>query len=148
AFVKRAAEATGREAPRVAEAALQRLRRHIWPGNIRELRNVVERAVVLSQGRGVIEADDIAFDAFGAAPEPVQPAIVQPTAPTAPPVGGSFALPGLSDEGSPDEERLRIQEAIAACNGNQTEAARKLGISRRTLVYRLTAYGLTRPRKT
>jgi len=47
----------------------------------------------------------------------------------------------------PADERQRIIDALDRCGGNQKEAAKVLGISRRTLVYRLDAYGLPRPRK-
>jgi DNA-binding NtrC family response regulator len=49
--------------------------------------------------------------------------------------------------GPPSEEYLRIVQALQECAGNQTKAARFLGMSRRTLVNRLTMYGITRPRK-
>ena len=50
-------------------------------------------------------------------------------------------------KGGDQAERQRIVAALAACAGNQTQAARRLGISRRTLIYRLDEYGLPRPQK-
>ena len=52
-----------------------------------------------------------------------------------------------SSRKSSDDERQRVLDALAQCAGNQTEAAKVLGISRRTLVSRLDAYGIARPRK-
>jgi len=61
------------------------------------------------------------------------------------------AVPGIDLEGlvrNTDQERARIVDVLRMCHGNQTKAAEVLGISRRTLVSRLTEYDLPRPRKT
>ena len=52
-----------------------------------------------------------------------------------------------ADAGAAEAEKRRIEEALAACGGNQSRAAKLLGIARSTLVLRLEAYGITRPRK-
>lgn len=97
-----------------------------WPGNIRELRNVIERAAVFATSH-LITPEDLAIHE-GAAGE--GPRSVAPLA------GALSAL-----------ERERIIQALDETSGNQTHAARALGISRRALISRIEQYGLPRPRK-
>ena len=109
------------------------LRRYAWPGNVRELRNTIERAVVLCDG-AVIDVADL--------PDSVREtrAIAEVTAPT-------FTLDGQRDvrDHIADLERTAIAAALEASGGNQTEAAKQLGISRRTLIYRMEKHGLKPP---
>jgi two-component system, NtrC family, response regulator AtoC len=122
-FAVEAAERAGRPTPRFDPEALALLRGYDWPGNIRELRNTVERAVFL-QTAGVVETEHLPVDRMRATvhvPPPAEP---------------------LAD---PEAERIRA--ALERCAGSQTLAARELGISLRTLVNRLNRYGLPRPRK-
>ncbi|MCU0564074.1 MAG: sigma-54 dependent transcriptional regulator [Desulfobacterales bacterium] len=102
--------------------AMDRLTRRDWPGNVRELMNAVERAVVLARADYLTEAD---FPAIGPAP-----------AAGAPPAAGGAGLP-LSEV-----ERAVILETLAAAGGNKSEAARRLGVTRRTLHKKLKAYGV------
>lgn len=102
-----------------AEAALLR---HTWPGNIRELRNVVERAIVLAEG----DAIDVHHLLLGQESNP----------------GGASLEAKVADY-----ERAQIVEALDREDGNQTRAAAALGMSRRTLINRIEAYGIARPRK-
>ncbi len=122
--------------PHLSSSAVDWLRGHAWPGNLRELRNLVERAVLLGRGPLIL-------------PEhlPLGPMASNHVA--APPAAASSAPPSPSTLAPPllDDERERITAALEACAGNQTRAAQMLGISRRTLVYRLDLYGLARPRK-
>jgi DNA-binding NtrC family response regulator len=147
AFVEQACERSRRRVvPRIAPRVMELLRRHTWPGNIRELRNVMERAVLLTTG------DEIALDSFptsmmGAAlssPPPAEPKEPpfdpEETAQVSAVKLDAVMLPG-------GDERARIVAALKACNGNQTQAAKVLGISRRTLVSRLAQYDLPRPRR-
>ncbi len=120
-FIEQAAARSGTPAPSLSAAALSRLEGHRWPGNIRELRNVVERAVVLC-GDGPIE------------PEHLFPSEL---------VGG--LTPGADD--GPQDERSRIMAALAECAGNQTRAAKLLGISRKTLGVKMDNYSIARPQK-
>jgi two-component system response regulator FlrC len=108
-----------RRAVEVSAAAWERLRRHRWPGNVRELRNTVERALVLADGP-VLEPQHLQLDT--------------PTS-VAPADGGG--APTLREM-----ERRAILEALEATGGNRKAAAERLGISLRTLQYRLKEYGL------
>ncbi len=121
-FIEEAAERSGVDAPSLSSDALSRLEAHPWPGNIRELRNVIERAVVLC-GDGAIESEHLF-------PEHL--------------VGGP---PGDTGGAGPDDERTRIVQALHECAGNQTRAAKLLGISRKTLGVKMDAYGIARPQK-
>jgi transcriptional regulator with GAF, ATPase, and Fis domain len=113
----------------IGEDAFARLEAHAWPGNVRELKKVIERAIVLAAG-GAITAEHIVLRG---APSPSAPSI-------------SAAPAALKNERD-RAEIAAIREALAACNGNQTRAAEKLGIARRTLIEKLDRYGLPRPRK-
>jgi transcriptional regulator with PAS, ATPase and Fis domain len=114
----------------LSPSALRAVKAHPWPGNVRELRNVIERAVVLSGGAAVINAEHLVL---------VSPRSSESSTPT-------IARSGLRDHLS-QVERARIEQALREASGNQSRAASLLGISRRTLIERLDAYGLPRPRK-
>jgi two-component system, NtrC family, response regulator AtoC len=124
----------------LAPAALERLRRHAWPGNVRELRNVVECAVLRATG-GTIEAADLPPD-LDDAPEPPIPERT-PLQPVPAPADNATAVPLNETQRS---ERERIVRALSACHGNQTRAAELLTMPRRTLVAKLSAYEIPRPR--
>jgi transcriptional regulator with GAF, ATPase, and Fis domain len=109
----------------IERAALGRLARHRWPGNVRELRNILDRAIMLAESTRLGLAD---IEQSLAA----EPMSRTPTSTPAP---------------SGDPDRDRILAALDACGGNQTMAAESLGMSRRALVYRLQAWGLTKPRR-
>jgi len=110
----------GRRRDSLGPAALRKLMTYNWPGNIRELRNVLERATIL-RPEGTIEADDILL--------------------------GEGAVPGASSP-SPatlnlaEVEKHVILEALARASGNKSEAARLLGITRRALYGRMEKLGL------
>jgi transcriptional regulator with AAA-type ATPase domain len=115
-----------------SEEVTSALLRYQWPGNIRELRNVIERAAVLAQG-GPIRPEHIGAElrSQGSADATL---------------AGQSHLPPLRSE-IETVERQRILDALSLCSGNQTRAAKLLGISRRTLINRLDAYRIPRPRK-
>lgn len=102
---------------------LARLEGHTWKGNIRELRNVLERAVILSDGPR-LEVSDLPLELQ-----------LGPAAHT----DGSAALPILS---LAHAERLHIQKILLHTGGNKTEAARLLGIGLSTLYRKIEEYGL------
>jgi DNA-binding NtrC family response regulator len=145
-FVASAAGPIGR-AFVFTEEAKQWLSTHDWPGNIRELRNACERAVLLATG-AMIEQHHLSID------DPNRRAAGQRfrSSPTIPPPPGIMA-PSAADMPSQvratvaELEKQRILEALEKCAGNQTRAAELLGISRRTLINRLDEYGIARPRK-
>jgi transcriptional regulator with PAS, ATPase and Fis domain len=143
-FAAEAARRLGTRTPPAVDAAVwDRLRRYRWPGNIRQLRNVMERAVVLARA-GVITVDDLPADTYVGPPPGASALGVPAPAPAPPP---STPAPAKPEPPSADEERARIVAALEQCAGNQTRAAALLGISRRTLVTRLGTYNLPRPRK-
>jgi DNA-binding NtrC family response regulator len=104
----------------LAPDAIARLESYPWPGNIRELRNAIERAVVMSGG--TIGAGDLEL-------------------------AGSPAVPTNLWTEVEAVERQRIVDALAAAAGNQTVAAKSLGIARTTLIRRIEHFGLARPKK-
>ncbi|MBS2019178.1 MAG: FHA domain-containing protein [Deltaproteobacteria bacterium] len=134
-FVELASEAAkrmGRAAPVVAPDALTVLERHRWPGNVRELQAAAEHAVAIAQGR-VVTASHLQ-DVVGSVE-------ARPLATSQGKPGG--ALREVRDEA----EYQRVMEALRAAAGNQTQAARILGISRGTLIARLERFRVPRPRK-
>jgi DNA-binding NtrC family response regulator len=110
---------------RIAEDAREALLRYGWPGNIRELENAIEHATVLGDGRQLLLAD--------------LPAAVQEWRRRASPPG-----PGepAANETLEDTEKRCLLAALEKTGGNRTRASRLLGITRRTLGYRLRKYGL------
>ncbi len=139
-FVERATAKVKRAPASLTPAAVARLEEHDWPGNVRELRNVIERTVVLSPG-AELDAQHLLFadDMFGEASDfdaPEAPIVQVPP----------NATPQLRDQ-IESLYRKRVLDAIERTHGNQSQAAKMLGVSRRTLVTRMEQYGLERPRK-
>lgn len=150
-FVNQVCEQDRRpQVPAISPDALALLVEYRWPGNIRELKNVMERAVLLAGGED-IRPEHLPLEIMQTTVAPV----VDASGPVAvPDVGGFDVGPGdapgaagtlLNDMQS--FERQRIVDALEACGGNQTQAAKRLGIARRTLIKRLDLYGIERPRK-
>ncbi|WP_347304367.1 sigma 54-interacting transcriptional regulator [Croceibacterium sp. TMG7-5b_MA50] len=124
--------AKGRPVPWIADEALAMLEAHGWPGNIRELENVIRRALVLAGTERAIGAQHIVFDRPARlVTTAAEPAAVAPVEPTA-----ASKLAGIVQL----SEARAILETLDACGGRRTEAARQLGISERTLRYRLASY--------
>jgi two-component system, NtrC family, response regulator AtoC len=138
--------------PELSPDVLSLLQQYPWPGNIRELRNVIERAVLLCSGDRLelshLPAEKMSshFAARKTAHAPTAPSPVG-NAPAVPVLRGPPLIPAELREQLAQAERQRIVEALSKCAGNQTEAAQALGISRRTLVKRLSAFNIPRPRK-
>jgi len=125
-FVRHYAEQNGRSVPAVTPAAQLALQQWSWPGNVRELENVLQRAVVLLQG----EALDVSDLSFG--PVVGEPGAARPGVPVATKSGPQSAHP-QANRPLADIEREAILATLDCTGGNKTEAARRLGVSARTL---------------
>jgi len=110
----------------VSHAAMQALLEYPWPGNVRELKNLIERVMIL-ENKEIIDVPDLPREILGQEPS-------RPTEQT-------FTLPpgGIVLE---DVEKSLIEQALKRTGGNQTRAARLLGLTRDTLRYRLKKYEL------
>jgi DNA-binding NtrC family response regulator len=146
-FIASAASPLGR-AFTLSEDARQWLTSHDWPGNIRELRNACERAVLLATG-ALIERGHLTTIDDPAKRLPDQRTRRHATIPPPPGIRAPSAadMPSQVRATVAELEKQRILEALDRCAGNQTRAAEVLGISRRTLINRLDEYGIARPRK-
>jgi DNA-binding NtrC family response regulator len=128
-FVQFHASTIGCEPPSIDDDVWLALRSHPWPGNVRELANVAHRSVVAHRG-GTLTAGKLGLRTVSQTPPADEDAPVVP--PT--PAGTTMA----------DAERRALRDALEACNGNLTAAARRLGIGRATLYRKLTRHGMTR----
>jgi len=124
-FLERFARESGKPVRGISPAALQKMMSFHWPGNIRELENIMERAVALSSS-SVLDKGDIHLDVPAPAPE---------VAASAHP----FLPEGMTLE---QWEEQMILEALRRANGNKSQAARLLGLSRNALRYRLSRTGV------
>jgi len=128
-FIARFNAELKRQVKGVAPAAMELMRAYHWPGNVRELRNVIERAFILHAGVEEIR------------PEHLSPELRRATPAKR---GGEKLVPTVAAEGLvlDDVERKLIAEAMERASGNQSKAARLLGVSRDTLRYRLKKHGM------
>ncbi len=152
AFLDNAARQVGlARAPELSAEALDALLAYSWPGNIRELRNMIERAVLLSGELPItakhlpLEKMRVTFASLAPSQRAPQPKPVVPAKATKPP---TVIIPVLrrGPKMSAEDEREQIEQALLTCGGNQTRAAKLLGIGRRTLINRVKEFGLVRPR--
>lgn len=121
----------------IAEAALQALEVYAFPGNVRELRNVIERAALLCDDpQRVIQPRHLPDSVLRAETASAVPAVVSPPSPPAADVRREVR----------DYERERLEQALAASDGNLTRAAEMLGLPRKTLAYRVERLGLRQKR--
>jgi DNA-binding NtrC family response regulator len=109
----------------ISEPAMERLMSYHWPGNVRELENVVERSILLAKGPRV-EPDDVKIDTAGARPRAVA-------------TTDHFLPEGMTLD---EYEQSIIREALKRANGNKSQAARLLGLTRNALRYRLAQMGI------
>jgi two-component system, NtrC family, response regulator AtoC len=128
----RSGSAGSHTVPRLTSDALALLQRQRWPGNIRELRNLIARALILANGSEHITSAHL-LEGQAADESCLEPR--SPSTATADELRGSFA------------ERETIVEALARCGGNQSAAAKLLGVSRKVLIARINAFGLPRPHR-
>ncbi|HZU99929.1 MAG TPA: sigma 54-interacting transcriptional regulator [Planctomycetota bacterium] len=134
-FIHKASKEFERAAPpELSNEALDRLLGYTWPGNIRELRNVIERAVLLCDD-GLIRPEHLNLQAI----EESRSAAFAETSNMVQQKGGEPA--SFADEVE-SLERRRFTEALGRCDGNQKRAAELLGIPRRTFVRKLKLHGL------
>lgn len=126
-FLGRFAAELARDLVGFSEAAMEKLMAHPWPGNVRELRNAVERASLLTES-GLVGPEHLGLD--------------QRPAPAAAPSTGLSALPPGGSLRLRDMEEALIRQALEACEGNRSSAARELGINRATLYNKLKVYGI------
>lgn len=117
-FIRQANAELQRQVDGLDAAAAELLVQHSWPGNLRELNNVVKRAVLLARGRQITAAE--LQQAMG----PVRQNVV----------------PTLHDEA---DERQRIEEALRQTGGNKAKAARLLGIDRKTIYNKMEKWGMS-----
>jgi len=143
-FLEQCRRDWGQEAQELAPEVWQALRAYSWPGNVRELRNAIEHAAMACEGP-IITLADLPERLSGQAPSPALPpalsidsGFMAESATSRVTVGGAEAF----------AKRVRayeielLREALAHTGGNQTEAAARLEMPLRTLVYKLRAYGL------
>jgi DNA-binding NtrC family response regulator len=116
-FIKEISEQNGGSVTGITPAAMKLLERYSWPGNVRELRNVVERMIVLSSG-GMLDVEDVP-DQLKASVAPV-------------PLSSTVTIG--------ENEKAQILAVLKECDDNRSEAARRLGISRRTIYRKLAEY--------
>ncbi len=117
----------GKGASRLGTDAVDALALYSFPGNVRELENILERALIYADGEEILAAD-LDFAEGGRGPMP------PPAARTAPSPASSLD----------SMERAAIERALANRDGNRTKAAEELGISRRTILNKIKKYGLGR----
>jgi len=120
-FLKHYAGKYGKNLSKMSDAAMTRLNKHNWPGNIRELQHALERAVILSNS-SVLQPEDFNFNASG--------------------VKDADQQLNLEQFNLEEVEKILIRKVLKKYNGNITQAAGELGLTRSSLYRRLEKYGL------
>jgi DNA-binding NtrC family response regulator len=131
-FVREFAKRFDKTITGVSPGAERLLQNAPWPGNVRELRNVLERSCMASESRLLTERD-------------VLTALSGHHGPTAAAAAAMLAPPrpnGAAQPPQPDVTRDQVEQALQQVGGNRSQAARRLGISRRALYRRLDSFGL------
>jgi DNA-binding NtrC family response regulator len=128
-FVAEASMEFGRPCREISSAAAQVLLRHSWPGNVRELRNVMRRATLLASD--VIEQKHLSLlDGSRVSTRRSGPTAIGPS------------LKEIAEAAAEDAERQAIRQALQACKGNKTEAARRLRTDYKTLHLKIKQHGI------
>jgi DNA-binding NtrC family response regulator len=110
----------------MSQEGMRRLMAYHWPGNVRQLENVVERSIAFSQGRPQVEVQDLTSEAYSAAPAADTSADV------------AFPDEGVDfDRYIANIERALIKQSLDRTGGNKLQAARLLNLKRTTLVEKL-----------
>ncbi|TWU00200.1 Nitrogen fixation protein VnfA [Botrimarina colliarenosi] len=124
-FLKNFCQTRGRKAPKFSAAAKRKLTTHNWPGNIRELRNLMERVAYLTD-EATIDADELSIIDRG----PTRGA------------GGELAIEGELTEATYEFQRRYINQAVERARGNVAAAARSLGLHRSNLYRKMGQLGM------
>ena len=137
---------SGRAAPSLTAEALAKLEQHSFPGNVRELENIIERALIYCEN-SIIRDTDIDLRETGAAPSCNAPHQNKPDAPPKIPDRHQHSdnepETGITANSTLDEiEKQAVINALAKCNGNRTRAAELLGVSRRTILNKIKQFGM------
>jgi DNA-binding NtrC family response regulator len=127
-FLKDIARAAGRTDLMLHESARQALLRHHWPGNVRELRNAMEHAFIVADSNVVTDRHLPTVSVVARSAE----------------LGSGCSSDGTLPARLDEIERQELAAAMTAEGGNQTRAARRLGISRRALIHKLDKFSLSR----
>jgi transcriptional regulator with PAS, ATPase and Fis domain len=121
-FLKHYAGKYGKTVSKISDAAMARMTKHPWPGNIRELQHALERAIILSNS-SVLQPEDFNFNVVVNAKDADQSM-------------------GLDQYNLDEVEKLLIRKVLKKYNGNITQAAAELGLTRSSLYRRLEKHGL------
>jgi DNA-binding NtrC family response regulator len=122
-FIEQFAKRYAVDQPRLAFDAMRQMQQYDWPGNIRELENVLERAVMLCQ-QSVIEFSDLSLKAFAASAD------------------GEQTLSEIEKMTMDEVEKYLLENALSRSSGNVSRAARQLGLTRMAMRYRMEKYKL------
>ncbi len=146
-FLSRAARKTRKQIRQIEPAALEVLESHRWPGNIRELENVIERAVVLADS-DIVTLDDLPAEIrTGISAKPMVrservPESAVPVRSVARKLPGSVTASSIAAKSPAEEERI-LREALRLASGNKAVAARNLNLPRSTFFSKCRKYGIT-----
>ncbi|MBU2969019.1 sigma-54 dependent transcriptional regulator [Pseudoalteromonas sp. C2R02] len=124
--------------PNLTDAAKHKLYQHSWPGNVRELDNVIQRALIL-QSSDVIDENEVFLELIQPTiteNQVIEEAVAEVTVATVQNIAPTFSEPSFKDE-LKDQENKIILETLESCQGRRKDVAEKLGISPRTLRYKL-----------
>lgn len=154
-FLKRTSQRLGKPLSQIEDDALDAMKRYSWPGNIRELENVIERAVVLAEGESV-RLRDLPHEVLERRMVPSRAGMARPSVDPRSPRGSSredvdeavvVDANAFGRGASADiAEREALEDALRSASGNKAEAARLLGIPRSTLFSKLRKYRINKPR--
>ncbi|PMP68192.1 MAG: RNA polymerase subunit sigma-54 [Thermodesulfobacterium geofontis] len=140
-FLKRICEREGIEEKTFTPEALEKLINYPWPGNIRELENLIERLVILSENN-IIGVEDLSLPSLDSK-FPVRESLVKEKD-----ILNKYALPDISEEGIELNKILReieiyyLKRALEIARGTKTKAAKLLGLNRTTFIEKLKKYNL------
>lgn len=128
-MVESNAKTGGQQLPEISATAKEKLLSHSWPGNVRELDNVIQRALILQSGKN-IEVDDLQIEAVDTSPMRCNERVEAAS-------NDSVVSESSHQESLKSHEQSMILETLRLMSGNRKSTAEKLGISQRTLRYKL-----------